>query len=87
MTTKPTPMDLLAAGYAAKEHDHDATRRAEMARLFRPDERMERLLTIQETDPAAFDRFGPTTLISVGHYKQQRDAAGYGGNDEGNDAP
>lgn len=79
MTTKPTPIERMAAGHAANAEKQAREHKAELAALFWPNERSERLLRIRETDPALFATFGPQALMQVGHYQQQRDAAGYTG--------
>jgi hypothetical protein len=77
--SEPTPIERMSAYHASQ--DPDVKRKEKLAAMFKPNERSERLLKIRETDPAAFARFGPQVLMDVGHYKQQRDAANYKGDD------
>jgi hypothetical protein len=87
MTKQPTPMERMAAGYKATQPRQDAARKEELAREFRPNERMEKLIDLRTRDRSAYDRIvDPTMMMALGHYQLGRDAAGYGGDDDGDDA-
>ncbi len=83
--TGPTPMERMSAAHAANADNQAKERKAELVALFKPDERLEKLLRIRTSDSALFATFGPTVRISLGMYVQQREAAGYTG-DDGDDA-
>ena len=83
MTTKPpTPLERMTTGYASR--DYDQQRKEKLAAIFRPNDRMERLIEMRAKDPAILDRFDSSTRIELGLYQQQRDAANY--EPEGDDA-
>ncbi len=87
MTDKPTPMERMAAGYKAAQPRQDAARKEKLAREFRPNERMEKLIDLRKRDRGSYDRIvDPTTMMALGHYQLGRDAAGYGGDDDGDTA-
>jgi hypothetical protein len=87
MTKQPTPMELMAAGYKAAQPQQDAARKEKLACEFRPNERMEKLIDLRTRDRAAYDRIvDPTTMMALGQYQLGRDAAGYGGDDDGDTA-
>jgi hypothetical protein len=69
-----TTVDYLNRGYRATEKDLAKARQRELAALFKPDDRCERLLYLKRTDPAAFKAFGASGLLAVGHYTEQKAA-------------
>ena len=48
--------------------------RRKLAATFKPDEKMERFIELQRTDPATFNSLGITTRLSVGHYLEAKRA-------------
>jgi hypothetical protein len=80
--TKPTPMERISAYHAAQDYG-EAKRKEKLAAIFKPSDRMERLIEMRVKDPAVLDSFGQATRIELGHYKQQRAAVAY---DPGDDA-
>ena len=44
------------------------TRDQKRAAAFRPDPRLEKLLDLKRTDPAAFAKLPPLTRLACGHY-------------------
>ncbi len=76
MTTPPQPYGIsrLSAGYAARAAAVDTRHQEELARLFRPDERMEKLLAWETQHPDWWAKLEPTTRMAIGHYRQQKTA-------------
>ncbi len=81
-----TVVDYLSRGYRATEKDLAKARQRELAALFKPDERCERLLHLKRTDPAAFQAFGAAGLLTVGHYAEQKAAFEAEQTEQGDDA-
>ncbi len=72
----PTPSEQkLAAGYAASTPRQ--TRTEKVAVVHRPNAHMERLLKLQQRDPAAFEAImrDPRQRVAFGYYVQQKAAA------------
>ncbi len=55
------------------DQPNDRTRR-KLAATFTQDEKMDRLVEMQRTDPATFNSLGITTRLSVGHYLEAKQA-------------
>lgn len=64
--------DRLAAAYAAVVPALEAQRRRDLADQYRRDDRMERVLEIKRTDPAAYAALPASVLIGVGLYRQHQ---------------
>ncbi len=73
---KPKPLETLTRGYASRKPP------AKSPISFTPRADMERLRTLRQADPQAFDRLGPISRIDFGYYEAARKAAGY---EEGED--
>ena len=48
--------------------------RRKLAATFKQDEKMDRLVEMQRTDPATFNSLSITTRLSVGHYLEAKQA-------------
>ncbi len=68
-----TPEQRMAAGYAAAAPRR--TRAERVAAAYHQDDRMERLLELQRTDPAAFGRLPAATRLSIAIYANARSTA------------
>ncbi len=66
--------DLLESGYQQSADKLDRAHRHKLAAQYQPDPKMERLIELRKTDPAAFRSIGPTGLLSVAHYSAQKSA-------------
>ncbi len=70
--TNPAPVTSLARGYAAPGDEtaaRAARRRRALAATYRPDRRLDTLLALRASDPAAYARaVDPTTRIALGSY-------------------
>lgn len=68
-----TPMERLAAGYDAT--GADTKRRDRLARIYRPDPMLERLIALRASDPARYARaLTPDLQIGLGLYEAQKAA-------------
>ncbi len=72
--TQPFGIGRLSAAYTARAATVDTRQQEELARLFRPDERMERLLSWETQHPDWWAKLEPSTRIAIGHYRQQKTA-------------
>lgn len=79
-----TPAERIAAGYDA--NGADTKRRDKLARIYRPDPAMERLIALRAGDPARYGRaLTPDLQIGLGLYEAQK-AAYQEVNRNGNDS-
>lgn len=71
--TNRTPIETLAEGYAAAPA---ATKhRDRLARIYRPNAMLDRLIALRATDPARFEQvMTPTWRAELGMYEQQKAA-------------
>ncbi|MFB7477210.1 hypothetical protein [Kitasatospora sp. NPDC056184] len=68
---------LHRTGYLDGPRDKDAIRAAEWQR----DERMERMVTLRDSNPEMFDRMGTIARISLGYYENAKKIAAQYGRD------
>ena len=77
MDRQTTVLDQMVAGYEQNKTDHKWP--------FLVDQKLERLLTLRETDPETFKVFAAQTRTALAYYESARTAAGYTGTQEGDD--
>lgn len=71
-TPQPYGISRLSAGYTAQPAD--TRNQEELARLFRPDERLEKVLAWETQHPDWWATLEPATRTALGYYRLQKTA-------------